>query len=245
MPTFGEYETVGEPIAVKDERTHVSTVWQARKTGTRDSRRFAIKCYMPHREAKEGRPDDALEEDGGLEFLEGIKQLKKAHSEGGRGLEPVTAMGLSPEGAWYATDFYPRNTLKAWVARRGGVDSAAVRHVVSSVATGCLGLKRSRGFSHGNLKSGNVFLAGKPRPLRKTPLHLSDPYLKASIERPRSEPDDRRSLGEMFPNVVEAHDLCAIGVLILELVEGRLIQTGYDYNYPIAGSPAWDRLGKD
>ena len=44
--------------------------------------------------------------------------------------------------------------------------------------------------------------------------------------------------------VVEAHDLRAIGELILELVEGRLIQNGYDYNYPVDRSPGWDRLGK-
>src|SRR5438874_87119 len=224
MPTFGDYETVGEPIAITDERAHVSTIWRAKRTGARDGRLFAVKCYAPHRQQKEGQPDDALDQDGGLEFLEGIKQLKKTQSEGGCCLAPVHAFGISPDGAWYATDFYARNTLKAWIARRGGVDSAAVRHVVYSLVTGCLALKRSRGFSHGNVKSGNVFLVGKPRPLRKTPLHLSDPYPTAPLQWPRLEADDQRSIGPLLHEVVEAHDVRAIGELILELVEGRLIQ---------------------
>ena len=33
MPTFGEFETYGEPIATIEERGHITTVWQARKGG--------------------------------------------------------------------------------------------------------------------------------------------------------------------------------------------------------------------
>src|SRR5438132_3848687 len=247
MPTFGDYETVGEPVATKDERGHVSTVWQARKSGASGGGLYAIKCYAPHRrKPKEGQPEDALDKDRGLEFLEGIKQLKKARSEGGRYLPPIHAFGIADTGAWYVTDFYPRNTLKAWIARRGGVDSAAaVRHVIYSIVTGCLALKRSRGYSHGNLKSGNVFLVGKPRPLRHTPLHLADPYPAAPLQLSRLEGDDRHKPGELHDKVIEAHDLRALGELILELVEGRLIQSGDDYDYPIVPSLTWGRLGKD
>ncbi|PYJ97886.1 MAG: hypothetical protein DME23_13530 [Verrucomicrobia bacterium] len=246
MPTFGDYETVGEPVATRDERGHVSTIWQARKSRESGGRLYAIKCYAPRRrQPGEGSSGEALDEDLGLEFLEGIKQLKKAHSEGGSCLASIHAFGIAATGAWYVTDFYPRNTLKAWVARHGSVDSAAVRHVVYSVVTGCLVLKRSRGYSHGNLKSGNVFLVGKPRPLRKTPLHLGDPYPAAPLQLSRLDADDRHSPGELLQKVTEARDLRAIGELILELVEGRLVQSGYDYNYPVAPSPAWDRLGRD
>src|SRR5207249_4421967 len=204
-------------------------------------------CYAPHRrKPKEGQPEDALDKDRGLEFLEGIKQLKKARSEGSRYLPPIHAFGIADTGAWYVTDFYPRNTLKAWIARRGGVDSAAaVRHVIYSIVTGCLALKRSRGYSHGNLKSGNVFLVGKPRPLRHTPLHLADPYPAAPLQLSRLEGDDRHEPGELHDKVIEARDLRALGELILELVEGRLIQSGDDYEYPIVPALMWGRLGKD
>ena len=95
MPTFGDYETVGEPVATRDERGDVSTVWQARKSGSNGGRLYAIKCYAPHRrEPKEGQPEDALDEERSRAFLEGIKQLKKAHSEGGRFLPPIHAFGL-------------------------------------------------------------------------------------------------------------------------------------------------------
>ena len=233
-------------VATSDERGHVSTVWQARKSGASGGRLYAIKCYAPHRrKPKEGQPEDALDEDRGLEFLEGIKQLKKARSEGGRYLPPIHAFGIADTGAWYVTDFYPRNTLKAWIARRGGVDSAAaVRHVIYSIVTGCLALKRSRGYSHGNLKSGNVFLVGKPRPLRHTPLHLADPYPVAPLQLTRFECDDRHEPGELYDKVIEARDLRALGELILGLVEGRFIQSGNDYEYPIVPSLTWGRLGK-
>ncbi|MBE0542006.1 MAG: tetratricopeptide repeat protein [Verrucomicrobia bacterium] len=246
MPIFGEFETVGESYAVTDKRNHTSTIWQARKIGGADSRLYAVKCFVPRRrQTEQEQPDEALERDRKLEFLEGIKQLKKAHSEGGRALTDVYDFGLSEEGAWYVTDFYPRNALKAWISRRGGVDHAALRHVVYSVVAGCLTLKRSCGRSHGNLKASNVFLMGKPRALRSTPLVLTD-ILPPSLAQ-ATEPDAgiRRTVGGLIYEVMETHDLRAIGELILQLVEGRLIESGYDYNYPIVHSPSWETLGKE
>ena len=37
MPTFGDYETVGELVVTTDECGHVSTVWKAWKSGVSDS----------------------------------------------------------------------------------------------------------------------------------------------------------------------------------------------------------------
>src|SRR5258706_3958490 len=244
MPTFGEYETIGEPIATIEERGHLTTVWQARKSGAAAGELYAIKCYAPrNRKQKDAQGEDALDEDRGLEFLEGIKEQKKAQSEGGRCLAPIHAFGIAGEGVWYVTDFYPRNNLKTWIARRGGVDSAALRHVLHSVVTGCLALKHSRGHSHGNLKTGNVFLVGKPRPLAKTPLHLTDPYPAAPLQLSRMDAVDRKTVGDLLGQVVEIQDLKAIGELILQLVEGRIITNAYDYNYPIGPSKAWEAVG--
>src|SRR6266568_4266118 len=180
MPVFGEYETIGEPFAVTEERGHTSTVWQARKSGANDARLYVVKCYLPRtRQPKlgEARPEEALGDDPFREYIEGIKQLKKAQSEGGSCLSPIHAFGIHPdEGAWYVTDFFPGKSLKEWITLRGRVDGAGLRNVVYSALTGCLALKRSRGYSHGNLKTSNVFLLGKPRPLRERPLLLTDPY---------------------------------------------------------------------
>src|SRR5438105_3093097 len=148
MPVFGEYQTLGEPIAVTEERGHSSTVWQARKSGG-DNRLYAVKCYAPRRKKTTSEADEPLDKDRGLEFLEAIKQLKKAQQEGGRCLSPVHALGVAPEGAWYVTDFYPGRTLREWVTIKGRVDNGALRHVVHSMVLGCLALKRSRGYSHG------------------------------------------------------------------------------------------------
>ena len=40
MPTFGAYETFGEPISITEERGEV-TVWKARNTESKDGRVYA------------------------------------------------------------------------------------------------------------------------------------------------------------------------------------------------------------
>lgn len=245
MPSFGDFETYGEALAITEERGHVSTVWQARKAGG-DNRLYVIKCYAPRAlDHPAVQREGALERDRALEFLDGVKQLKKAQTEGGRNLAPIHDLGKNDGEAWYATDHYPRNNLKAWIARRGGVDSAALRHVLQSVVAGCLALKRARGFSHGNLKPSNVFLVGQPRPLKKTPLVLTDAYPAAPLQLAGLESADRSQVGDLLAQAVEVEDLRKIGELILQLVEGRLFSRSDDYNYPVPRSPIWDILGKD
>ena len=245
MPTFGDYETVGEPLGAINLQGHVSTVWKARKTGARDDRDFVVKIYAPHRRSKEGGQEEALDRDRGLEFLEGVKQLKKAQSQGALHLSPIHDLGISSEGAWYVSDYYPRGSLMALIGRRAKVDSAGLKQIVRCVVSGCLALKKSRGVSHGNLKASNVFLVGKPRPLPKTPLVLADPYPAAPLQLARLDVDDRRTVGELLHQVMEAQDLRALGEIILQLVERRAVRSGYDYNYPIGRSEGWDNLGKD
>ena len=243
MPQFGEYETV-EQISIVEESRHVTTVWKARKTGPPDGRLYFVKCYSPRRDRiTSGQPDEMLQRDRALNFLEGIKQLKKTQHEGG-GVAAVHALGLTPEGAWFVTDYYGRGTLKDYIDRKGDVDSAALRHVVYSVVAGCLALKRSRGGkSHGNLKPSNVLLAGKPCPLKKTPLHLTDPH-PAPLQLAKLDTDDRQTGGELLDKTLELQDLRAVGELILQLVESRLLPNADGYNWPVPGSVKWDSLGK-
>jgi tetratricopeptide (TPR) repeat protein len=241
MPVFGEYETNDEPLAVTPGRNQTTTVWLARKSGAQDGRQFAIKCLAVHRDERTHSSDDSLGADPGLEFIETVKQLKKAQAEGSRDLLPILAFGTSDSGCWYATEFCARGSLKTWINLRGGVDSAALRRVVSSLADGCKSLRGICGRSHGNIKPSNVLLHGKSRPLKATPLLMADP-MPVSTSRISNLGTDNRL---MVQNIFEAQDLRAIGELILQLVEGRLIESGSDYNFPVESSPAWQKLGKD
>ncbi len=154
-------------------------------------------------------------------------------------------MGISPDGVWYITDYYPRGSLQALVGRRAKVDDAALKQIVRFIVAGCLALKRSRGFSHGNLKASNVFLVGKPQPLSKTPMALGDAYPASALQMARLDTQDRREVDELLHQVMEVQDLHSLGEIILQLVERRQIRSNYDYNYPIARSDFWDSLGKE
>jgi tetratricopeptide (TPR) repeat protein len=241
MPVFGEFESNDEPLAVTPTRNQTTTVWLARKSGAQDGRQFAVKCLAVHRDERTHGIDEALGTDPGLEFIETVKQLKKAQAEGCRDFAPILAFGTSDAGSWYATEYCARGSLKSWINLRGGMDSAALRQVVSSLADGCKSLKRICGRSHGNLKPSNVLLCGKARPLKSTPLLMVDPMPVSTTRVSELGMDNRM----MVQSIFEAQDLRAIGEIILQLVEGRLIESGADYNYPVESSPAWQRLGKD
>ena len=245
MPTFGDYETIGEPLAVLNLQGHTSTIWRVRKPGEPEGSERVVKCYAPHRRSGETGDPGSLHSDRGLEFLEGVKQLKKVHSEGALQLTPVHDLGISPEGVWYATDYYPRGSLQAYIGRRAKVDVAALKQIVRSIVAGCLSLKRSRGFSHGNLKASNIFLVGKPQSLAKTPMVLGDPYPASALQMAKLDAADRREADELLYQIMEVQDLHSLGEIILQLVERRQIRTGYDYNYPISRSDFWDSLGKE
>lgn len=241
MPVFGEYETNDEPLAVTPTRNQTTTVWLARKSGAQDGRQYAIKCLAIHRDERTHVSDETLGADPGLEFIETLKQLKKAQAQGSRDFSPIHAFGTSDQGCWYATDFCARGSLKTWINLRGGVDSAALHRVVSCLAEGCNSLKRICGRSHGNLKPGNVLLHGKSRPMKSTPLLMVDPMPVSTTRVAGLGPDNRLMVQDIF----EAQDLRAIGEIILQLVEGRLIESGADYNFPVESSPEWEKLGKD
>ncbi len=239
MPIFGEFETVGDPIATPEEGGRFFTVWKARKTAGGDTRDYVVKCHAPPRRAAAGEAGEKLERDQGLEFLESIKQMEKARREGGENLAPVYGFGISELGAWYATAFYAAHDLKFHIEHQLEVDSEALRHVIHNVVLGCLALKRSRGYSHGNLRASNVFLA-KQQPLRVVPLHLTDPY-PAGAEKLAGL--DARGQ-EDFKQIVEANDLLQIGLLILQLVEGRIVSRQDDHQFWDLTDSLWKQLGK-
>jgi hypothetical protein len=254
MPNFGEFETIGEPLAVTKEAGHVSYVWQARRADGHNSGSYAVKCYAPR-----PRPQGSLSAgatlgiDRGLEFLEGIKQLEETRAKGARGLARIYGFGktpaspetgLSAEGAWYATDYCVARTLKEWIGIGGRIDSHALRKVVSAVLWGCIALKQSRGHSHGNLKPSNILIGGNSGSLSTRKLFLTDPYPAAPSRLNRLDPPEQREITDLFRDAVETQDLQALGRIILQLVELRLLGSGSEYDYPDESSPHWPRLGK-
>lgn len=234
MPKFGEYETFDEPLRQREASGHVIVLWRARQTDTPAAPVCVIKSCQP--------AADALGADAGLEFLESANLNKNLSQENPRLFAPILALGTSDVGVWYATSHYPRKSLQEFISLQGGVDSRTLAHVVYSATAGCLALQRSTGRSHGNLKPGNLLLAGKPRVLRRTPLHLIDPSPSAELQ--RSAPVGSREQSAGVGQISELRDLRALGELILQLVEGRLIASAYDYNFPVPAAPAWERLGK-
>src|SRR5689334_20423852 len=101
MPTFGDFETVGDPFDVSDENGVVSTWWKAQNP-IRPGRLYAIKCVSAGRRSEQ-------------ELLETVEQLKTAQARDPANLAPVHGFGTSEEGVWYATDFCRRGSLKSWI----------------------------------------------------------------------------------------------------------------------------------
>lgn len=243
MPSFGEFETVGAPAEVTHERGFVTTIWQARKVGGGENRLFAIKVYSPKQSSMQS--DGAAHAERQRAFLEGARQLQGAGAAGEESrLCPIHDVGLSEEGVWYATDFFRRGSLKTWISRLGEIDSDSLKHVLHEVVSGCLSLHSARGHGHGNLKPANVLLTGKPRPLRETRLLLADPYPAAPLMLAQWDPASRPAEPWRQP-VSEAGDLRALGELILQLVESRLVRSVSGYNYPIEDSEHWQKLGRN
>jgi tetratricopeptide (TPR) repeat protein len=247
MPTFGPYETLSdEPVAERRERGHSTTVWRARREDAADGRVYAIKVFTPkHRESAQGTDTEELDGDPCLAFIEGVKRLGKAQQEGGRCLAKVLDMGRVDGGVWVAGEYRERGSLEDFIARKLSPGTTGLRHVVASVVTGCLSLKRSSGWPHGGLKPSNVLLASEGPALLKTAIELTDAYPASLTVINRLGVEDRHDVEEMLAQAIELQDLRCIGELILQLVEQRPVRNAYDYNYPIQISPAWTGLGRE
>jgi len=169
MPVFGNFKASDEPTET-EAYDHVSRIWKAQRVDVRSNRRYAVKTFsVSGQRISPAVESDKLAGDLSLNFLNSVKQLKRAHSDGGRCLIPSYEFDNWEEGAWYATDFYTRQSLKLWINSRGSRDDLALRRVAGSVVAGCLDLKRSCGRSHGNIKPANLLLGGeKPRSLDST-----------------------------------------------------------------------------
>jgi hypothetical protein len=249
MPIFGEYETLGNHTSAVVLEVGVVRSWLARRRGDTSEQQFMVRCYSSQRifAADEESPTQSdlpdenrpLQPDRLNEYLNGVKLLKQAQVSNARAFAPVHHFGHADEGAWYATNHYPRGNLAGLIEGQVNVDDDALRRLVYELAAACLSMQRNCGRSHGDLRAENIYVVGKGR-LSQSQFHIVDPrpsawLAKQSFDRPGVVRLDAAS---------ELADLRSIGEVICELVEKKRFPNRRNINYPIADSPAWQRLGK-
>ena len=215
-----------------------AVIYRARKAeapAAEESERYVVVvCRAPGAGSVAGDEGEggasAVETDPWRQFLAGVELHKKAHEIDAAHFMPIHDGGISPAGAWYATDYYPRGFLKKWILQRAVVSEEELRHLVVSIVQGLLALQRHDKRSHGSLTVANVLIGGKMgAPLRKAPIVLT--YLT-----PGEAGDAVR---------FELADLHAIGQIIYQLVCRRYLPTFSPDFHPVQATNDWSQLGKE
>lgn len=248
MPVFGEYETVGDPLSVCDRNGQTRTCWKANRPGWDDERVYLIKSLaLPRPESAREQSAQALPPaDVGADFFESIARIKEACRAHPELIAPIYGFGRTDTALWYATDFYPQQSLEEFYSTAAEINDQTLRHVVYSVASGCLALRQTTGLSHGNLKPSNVLIGGEPGPLRTAQLRLIDVAGSASVRASLKESQDQcPATDAALRQATEARDLRGVGEILLKLVENNSIEGPGDYTLPIASSAPWRVLGED
>jgi hypothetical protein len=209
MAQFGNYETVSELGSYRGTTVHL-----ARKAGA--SGQFVVKVFHPgeHDEGLATRivkvvAADDLAPDAREDFLQAALCQKKAAREGSRHIAPVHDSGpVEERGAWYASDYYPRGSLKKLIRGQYAADAADLYHVVASVVRGLMDLKRHCGRTHGKLKTTNIMVDAKPgRRLANSRIVLSDVAAGTAREAAKLELADLRALGQIIYQLVRRREM--------------------------------------
>jgi hypothetical protein len=245
MPVFGEYETLAKPLFTRARFGQTRTYWIAQRRGTEAPRDYFIKSIaLAAQNVGAPAPPPA---DPSADFFESIARLNQPQRRHAEGIAPIHAFGRTETGLWYATDYYPRQSLVQFCSTAADITDAGLRHIVHGLASACLALQQGTGRSHGNLKPGNVLLAGEPASLSETPLHLIDVAGFTALRQPlETDPNPVVPYGEpALRETAERRDLLGIGRILLQLVESNPIEGPADYTLPITFSVPWRALGED
>lgn len=241
MAVFGDYETIGRAWFMSGRGGRIRSSWRATNRVLGDGTVYFIKSIaLPARgSSQKGTAQELPVADPGPDLVESATRLQEAYRAYPDLFAPIHAFGRTDTEVWYATDLFPRHSLAEFALADAKIDSSTLEHVVYCVAVGCLALQEASGRSHGNIKTGNVLLAGEPGPLRRTRLRLIDPAALPSSTNPKGPPAAK------VRDAAELRDLRGIGSIILELVERRPIDGPGDYTLPIEDSLAWRSLGNN
>ena len=228
MELYGEYEVVRQIPRVATSR--IFTLIARKRNGPAD-KEFVIRVFPAAESAGAVSPQtadlDELSASGRLAFLESIQQQKHACDAGARNLAPIHEFQNDSRGVWYVTDHYPRGTLKKLIVGQYQADDEDVYHLVESVLTALLDLKKYCGRSHGNLVPNSILLGGREgKRLEYAPVFVYEPL--------------GGNAGKSA--VYELADLHAIGDIIFQLVRRR--EARALTQWPLQASEEWTRLGK-
>lgn len=154
-------------------------------------------------------------------FLDRARVQQHVASSGGSHWAPVHDLGLDGDSAWFVSDYHPLSVQKL-LDGHVPFKSRALYELVHGIVAGLSELKEIRGRAHGNLKPGNILIAG--RDLSGARVLLADPATNAQAAR-SGEPGDLFALGEIICLLVDPGALSARA-------------------WPIEPSPQWRILGR-
>src|SRR5436190_3657361 len=143
MASFGSFETHREVYSGNSY-----TVYSAKKTGDPKTE-YAIKLF--HLSVDESSAEDleTLLRDLERSCADRIAVQQQAAAQSAF-IAPVIETGQDERGVWYATLFYPLSVHRL-ISNKVAFRVADIEHVIPSIATRALDLKRLSGRSHGQI----------------------------------------------------------------------------------------------
>lgn len=228
MPKFGAFQTVSEI-----SRGALATVWSARREGddAGAAPKYVIKACKPE-------IDIAGAEQAALAvrlFLEQAELQQRIGKQDADTWAPIITLAQTTAeegwggsgsggegGAYYVTQFYSWS-LERLAARRFDLDTPDLIRFARGIMRGLASLRSIAGRSHGNLKPGNVLLAGEGEP-QDLNVRLSDPMPESHLDAGAGDAADLRAMAETI-------------VLLITLQPFR--ERG---GWPIPDSIRWSRL---
>src|SRR5882672_4118110 len=212
MPVFGGYETVGQLSP-----TPFGSVYKAKAAGG-SAANFIIKTYSPlgvdARELKT-HPD--------VKRFLGSAELQKLASEKSKHWAPIHEMGISEEGAYYVSTFYPTSASRL-IKGKTKLGADDFYELTAAVLAGLLELRECCRRSHGNLLPSSILL----------PRMDATGYGQAMLAEPLAS-DSTKAASEQG-------DLAAVGRVLYELVMHKAYNVAGAW--PIPDTPEWARMGK-
>ncbi len=215
---FGKHRAVREI-----SQAGVSTIYAARAEGSADAT-VAIKVlrvpdFLSPAEAKRRIDAFLARAASHKRIVEALGSNRKTH------WAPIYDQPAPlPDGAYYATELYPRSADALADARRPPVTVIELFEIARQVCQGLIELESTAGRPHGNLKPGNVLLRGRGRALHA---FLTDPLDDQSIDRKAGAALDLKALGRLIYRLVVRADAPA------------------DVGDQLPDKPQWQALGPD
>lgn len=215
MPVFGQYQTEGDA-----DRSGLVLLWLARRAGEDGPPRYTLAVLPAQDDFGEPRPAHQTEA-----FLDAYRAQQAAAEAGGPdggAVARIHEVGVAPDGAYAASDAFPRSVQKLAVGRVR-LDGAGLRRIASGVIAGIKQFEAG-GRPHGNLKPTNVLISAGDAATADVrvsePAPLSALGADAGIK-------DRQDLGRLLYLLITFRPFRELG------------------GWPIENGPEWERLGDE